>query len=44
MLQPTIAHALLTRKLKALHSGNPQVIATANIGCQMFYKAKPSYQ
>jgi glycolate oxidase iron-sulfur subunit len=40
MLQPTIAHALLTRKLKALHSGNPQVIATANIGCQMFLQSQ----
>jgi len=40
ILQPTMAHALLTRKLEALHSGKPQIIATANIGCQTFLQSQ----
>lgn len=32
--QPTLARALRDRKLDALESGQPTVIATANIGCQ----------
>jgi glycolate oxidase iron-sulfur subunit len=33
ILQPEIAGQLKSRKLKALESGQPDVIATANIGC-----------
>ena len=33
ILQPKIAGQLKSRKLKALESGRPDVIATANIGC-----------
>lgn len=33
--QPTLATRLRDDKLDALESGNPDVIATANIGCQM---------
>jgi glycolate oxidase iron-sulfur subunit len=33
ILQPEIAHELKTRKLASLHAGQPEVIATANIGC-----------
>jgi glycolate oxidase iron-sulfur subunit len=32
--QPVLARQLRDNKLNALESGNPQVIATANIGCQ----------
>jgi glycolate dehydrogenase iron-sulfur subunit len=35
ILQPDLAHALRTRKLAALESGQPEVIASANIGCIM---------
>jgi glycolate oxidase iron-sulfur subunit len=34
ILQPQLANALRERKLTALCAGSPQVIATANIGCQ----------
>ena len=34
ILQPRIAHALKTRKLGNLQSGAPDLIVTANIGCQ----------
>ncbi|MCP5150388.1 MAG: glycolate oxidase subunit GlcF [Ectothiorhodospiraceae bacterium] len=33
VLQPELSTALLTRKVAALESGEPAVIATANIGC-----------
>jgi glycolate oxidase iron-sulfur subunit len=33
ILQPEISNALRERKLEALMAGEPQVIATANIGC-----------
>lgn len=35
LLQPTIAQDLRERKLTALTSGAPDVIVTANIGCQL---------
>ena len=35
LLQPIIAATLRDQKLAALNSGTPNVIATANIGCQM---------
>jgi glycolate oxidase iron-sulfur subunit len=33
MLQPVISDALRARKLGALEEGEPEVIATANVGC-----------
>ncbi|WP_201288858.1 heterodisulfide reductase-related iron-sulfur binding cluster, partial [Polaribacter septentrionalilitoris] len=33
--QPRLSAQLKTRKLEALASGTPDVIATANIGCQL---------
>lgn len=33
LLQPALAAELRLRKLRALHEGRPQRIATANIGC-----------
>lgn len=33
ILQPALAHTLRVRKQAALHSGQPQTIVTANIGC-----------
>jgi glycolate oxidase iron-sulfur subunit len=44
LLQPEISKQLLANKVKALESGEPQVIATANIGCLMHIEsgsAKP---
>jgi len=35
ILQPTLSKALRARKLAALESGKPAVIASANIGCMM---------
>jgi glycolate oxidase iron-sulfur subunit len=35
ILQPGLSERLLSDKLKALESGAPQLIATANIGCQL---------
>ena len=35
LTQPELSRQLRDRKLDALESGRPQVIATANIGCQM---------
>jgi glycolate oxidase iron-sulfur subunit len=35
LLQPELANELRQRKLAALGAGNPQVVATANIGCLM---------
>ena len=34
LLQPTMSEALREGKLQALQAGNPDVIATANVGCQ----------
>ena len=33
ILQPQLSHELRSRKLAALHSGLPGIVATANIGC-----------
>jgi len=33
ILQPELSAALRERKLGALGSGNPEIVATANIGC-----------
>jgi glycolate oxidase iron-sulfur subunit len=35
MLQPELAGRLKRRKLAALHEHQPEVIATANVGCQL---------
>jgi len=35
LLQPELADELRQRKLATLNAGNPQVVATANIGCLM---------
>jgi len=35
LLQPELSGALLANKVAALQSGGPEVIATANIGCQL---------
>ena len=35
ILQPTLSQQLLQQKLTALNSGQPRVIVTANVGCQM---------
>jgi len=35
LLQPELSAQLLQNKLAALNAGKPEVIATANIGCQM---------
>lgn len=35
LLQPELSRELLANKIEALHSGGPDVIATANIGCQL---------
>ncbi|ADE11064.1 glycolate oxidase subunit GlcF [Sideroxydans lithotrophicus] len=35
LLQAGLSRQLLENKLAALHSGKPEVIATANVGCQM---------
>jgi len=39
ILQPALANALRTRKQAALHSGQPETIVTANIGCLMHLQA-----
>jgi glycolate oxidase iron-sulfur subunit len=39
LLQPEISTRLRERKLAALAGGGPEVIATANIGCQMHLQA-----
>ena len=39
ILQPTLAEELRNRKLDCLQAGEPQVIATANVGCQMHLNA-----
>ena len=35
LLQPVLSQQLLDNKLAALQQGEPDVIATANIGCQL---------
>jgi len=40
ILQKTTAQQLLNNKLTALHTGQPDVIATANIGCQMHLQSE----
>jgi glycolate oxidase iron-sulfur subunit len=35
LLQPAISHRLLDRKLDALTIGNPDIIVTGNVGCQL---------
>jgi glycolate oxidase iron-sulfur subunit len=35
LLQPELSQQLLRNKLDALHSGKPELIATANIGCEL---------
>lgn len=35
ILQPQLSQQLLRNKVSALHSDQPQVIATANVGCQL---------
>lgn len=39
-MQPALANQLRERKLAALLSGSPEVIATANVGCQVHLGAK----
>jgi glycolate oxidase iron-sulfur subunit len=40
ILQPKLSQQLLENKLSALHSNQPDIIATANIGCQMHLASK----
>jgi len=40
ILQPEMSQQLLNNKWRALISGKPDVIATANIGCQMHLESK----
>jgi glycolate oxidase iron-sulfur subunit len=42
LLQPEIAGSLQTRKLANLQSGTPEMIVTANIGCQMHLQSGTS--
>nr|VFJ55946.1 MAG: glycolate oxidase iron-sulfur subunit [Candidatus Kentron sp. FW]VFJ59783.1 MAG: glycolate oxidase iron-sulfur subunit [Candidatus Kentron sp. FW] len=35
LLQPTLSQRLLTDKLSRLEAGKPELIATANVGCQL---------
>jgi glycolate oxidase iron-sulfur subunit len=35
MLQPTLGKQLRTNKIRALSINQPEIIATANIGCQL---------
>ncbi len=40
ILQPKLSQRLLANKLTALQSGDPEVIATANIGCQLHLESR----
>jgi glycolate oxidase iron-sulfur subunit len=40
LLQPQLAQRLQDARLKALQAKHPQLIATANIGCQMHLAGK----
>lgn len=42
LLQPKLSQQLLKDKLTALQNGQPDIIATANIGCQMHMASKAS--
>ena len=42
ILQPSISRRLLHNKLQALQRGQPDVIATANIGCQLHLQTQSS--
>ncbi|WP_372696119.1 heterodisulfide reductase-related iron-sulfur binding cluster, partial [Immundisolibacter sp.] len=42
LTQPALSEPLRERKLDALLAGGPQLIATANIGCQMHLQARSS--
>ncbi|TAM12484.1 MAG: glycolate oxidase iron-sulfur subunit [Nevskiaceae bacterium] len=42
ILQPKLSRALRTDKLHALEAGEPELIATANVGCQMHLQAGTS--
>lgn len=42
LLQPEISNKLLERKLEALQGGLPDVIATANVGCQLHLESGAS--
>jgi glycolate oxidase iron-sulfur subunit len=40
ILQAKLSQQLLDNKLSSLQSGQPEIIATANIGCQMHIASK----
>jgi len=40
ILQPELSRQLLDNKLSSLEAGNPELIATANIGCQLHLETK----
>jgi glycolate oxidase iron-sulfur subunit len=42
ILQPEISQQLLNNKLEALEKKKPDIIATANIGCQLHLASKAS--
>lgn len=42
ILQPGLSQQLLSNKLQALEAGTPEVIATANVGCQLHLASKAS--
>jgi glycolate oxidase iron-sulfur subunit len=40
IMEPKLSAQLLTRKLNALQKGSPEVIVTANIGCQLYLQSE----
>ncbi|MEJ2591466.1 MAG: glycolate oxidase subunit GlcF [Candidatus Thiodiazotropha sp.] len=42
LLQPELSQQLLTQKLSSLKAGGPELIATANIGCQLHLASEAS--
>jgi glycolate oxidase iron-sulfur subunit len=42
ILQPALSEQLLTQKLSNLNAGEPELIATANIGCQLHLASQSS--
>jgi len=40
ILQPSLSQQLLNNKLQALSAGDPEFIATANVGCQMHLQTR----
>ncbi len=42
LLQPTLANRLRGQKIEALEAGGPELIATANVGCQLHLEAGAS--